>query len=126
VDDRPNNLFLLKAVLASPDYRLVKATSGKEALKLLLNEDFALILLDIMMPELDGFETAALIKQRDQTKDVPIIFITAMEQDEEAVFKGYSVGGVDFIYKPFDSDLLKAKVSTFVDLYKRSRLLWSE
>lgn len=123
VDDNPNNLILLEVILESPEYHLVKASSGKEALKYLLTDDFAVILLDIMMPELDGFETATLIKQRDQSKDIPIIFITAMDPDEKAILRGYSVGAVDFIYKPFDSDLLKVKVSAFVDLYKRTRLL---
>lgn len=124
VDDKPNNLMLLEAILDSPEYRLVKASSGGEALKHLLNEDFALILLDVMMPELDGFETAKLIRRRDQSSDTPIIFITAMDPDDEAVFKGYSVGAVDYLFKPFDSDFLKAKVSTSIDLYKKSRQLW--
>lgn len=114
VDDKPNNLILLEAILDSPDYHLVKASSGKEALKYLLHEDFALILLDVMMPELDGFETAKLVRQRGQSKDIPIIFVTAMDPDEEAMFKGYSVGAVDYLFKPFDSDILKAKVSAFV------------
>jgi response regulator RpfG family c-di-GMP phosphodiesterase len=124
VDDRPNNLILLEAILDSPDYHLVKAFSGKEALKHLLRDDFALILLDIMMPEMDGFETAKLIKQRSQSKDIPIIFITAMEPDQETMFKANSVGAVDYLFKPFDSDMLKSKVSVFVDLYKKNRLLW--
>lgn len=124
VDDRPNNLMLLEAILESPDYHLVKATSGTEALRHLLKEDFAVILLDVMMPELDGFETAKLIRRRDQSRDTPIIFITAMDPDEQATFKDDSVGAVDYFFKPFDSDLLRAKVSLFVDLYKKNRLLW--
>lgn len=124
VDDKPNNLILLEAILDSPEYHLVKATSGKEALEHLLHDDFALILLDVMMPEMDGFETARRIKQRDGSKEIPIIFITAMDQDEEIKVKAYSVGAVDYIFKPFDTLVLQTKVSIFADLYKRNRLLW--
>lgn len=123
VDDKPNNLILLEAILDSPEYRLVKASSGREALKHLLNEDFTLILLDVMMPGLDGFETAEIIRQRPQSRNTPIIFITAMDPDEEAMLKADSVGAVDYFFKPFDSDLLRAKVSLFVDLHKKNRLL---
>lgn len=124
VDDKPNNLILLEAILDSPEYRLVKAASGKEALEHLLHDDFALILLDVMMPEMDGFETARRIKQRDGSKEIPIIFITAMDQDEETRVKAYSVGAVDYIFKPFDTLVLQTKVSVFADLYKRNGLLW--
>lgn len=124
VDDKPNNLILLEAILDSPAYQLIKASSGKEALKCLLNEDVALILLDIMMPEMDGFETAKLIKQRDGSKDIPIIFITAIDQDADTIVKAYSAGAVDYIFKPFDPTTLQSKVSIFVDLYKKNRLLY--
>ncbi|MGH3991464.1 MAG: response regulator, partial [Pseudonocardiaceae bacterium] len=102
VDDEPDNLVALKAVLEPLGRELVTATSGEEALKLLLQEKFALILLDVRMPGLDGFETAALIKQRERTRHVPIIFVTALSQDTEHVFRGYSEGAVDYLLKPYD------------------------
>lgn len=122
VDDQPNNLVLLEAVLDLPEYHLVKASSGFEALKQLVQDDFAVILLDVMMPDLDGFETARLIKQRDESKQTPVIFISAMEPDDEAIFKARSLGAGDYLIKPIDIDLLKAKVAAFVDLYKKNRL----
>jgi len=126
VDDRPENLLALEAILDSPHYHLIKAVSGEDALKCLLKEDFAVILLDVQMPDLDGFETAELIKKRDQSKHIPIIFLTALSQDEEHIFKGYSVGAVDYILKPYNIDVLKSKVAVFVDLYKKSRQLVQE
>lgn len=120
VDDRPTNLALLETVLDAPQYRLVKASSGEEALRHLLNADFAVILLDVMMPELNGFETATLIKQRRQSMHIPIIFITGLEV--ETLAKDW-VGPVDYISKPFDTEILKSKVSAFIDLYKRNRQL---
>jgi CheY-like chemotaxis protein len=126
VDDQPTNLALLEAILESPQYHLVKASSGREALKHLLNEDFAVILLDVMMPELDGFETAKLIKKRDQSKQIPIIFITAMEPDDGAMLNGYAVGATDYLFKPIDTEALRTKVAAFVDLYKKNRLLQPE
>ena len=106
VDDHPQNLLSLEALLDSPDYHLVKAHSGKEALKHLLKEDFALILLDVRMPDLDGLETAKLIKQREQSKYIPIIFLTALQQDEQQLFEGYSAGAVDYVLKPFKRESL--------------------
>lgn len=126
VDDQSQNLLALEAILESPDYRLVRAHSGKEALKQLLTEEFAVILLDVQMPEMDGFETARLIKQREQSRHVPIIFLTALSEDEEALFKGYSVGAVDYVFKPFKPIILKSKVAVFVELYRKSRQLWQE
>jgi signal transduction histidine kinase/CheY-like chemotaxis protein len=126
IDDQAQNLLALEAILESPDYRLVKAHSGKEALRQLLIEDFAVILLDVQMPEMDGFETARLIKQRDQSKHIPIIFLTALSEDEESLFKGYSVGAVDYVFKPFKPVILKSKVSVFVELYRKGRQLWQE
>lgn len=121
VDDQPQNLLALEAILQSPDYQMVKARSGKEALKHLLNEDFAVILLDVQMPDLDGFETAHLIKQRDRSKHIPILFLTAISKNEEQIFKGYSIGAVDYVLKPLNPMILKSKVSVFVDLYKKNR-----
>ncbi|NKE70792.1 ATP-binding protein [Candidatus Manganitrophus noduliformans] len=127
VDDRPENLLSLEAILDSPDYRIVKAQSGEEALKqLLLHPDFAVILLDVQMPELDGFETAKLIKRRARLKYIPIIFLTAISHDEAHLFKGYSVGAVDYVLKPFNAHILKSKVSVFVALYKKNRELQQE
>src|SRR5262245_39482395 len=103
VDDRPENLFALKAMLASGSHRLVTASSGAEALALLLlRQDFALILLDVLMPEMDGFEVASRIKQSERTKHIPIVFVTAVANDASQVAKGYSVGAVDYLIKPLD------------------------
>jgi signal transduction histidine kinase len=120
VDDRPENLVALEAVLDGLGQNLVKATSGKEALKRLLSDDFALILMDVQMPEMDGFETARLIRERERTQHTPILFITAIHKTEAHASIGYSVGGVDYIFKPFNPDALRAKVQSFVDVSKRS------
>jgi PAS domain S-box-containing protein len=123
VDDIPQNLLALEAVLEPLGCNLVGTTSGEGALKALLKEDFALVLLDVQMPELDGFETAALIKQRERTRHIPIIFLTAVSKDSKQIFRGYSGGAVDYILKPFDPELLRSKVSVFVDLYTKSEQL---
>jgi CheY-like chemotaxis protein len=117
VDDRRQNLLALEAVLSSLDQTLVTASSGEEALRALLKEEFALILLDAQMPGMDGFETAARIKGRVRTKDVPIIFLTAVDRDQQHAYRGYSAGGADYISKPFDPWVLRAKVQVFVDLW---------
>lgn len=111
VDDRPENLLALEAVLSAPEYHLVRAQSGTEALKHLLGTEFSLILLDVCMPGLNGFETAALIRERPRTRNVPIIFVTAVHKDEADVKKGYAAGAVDYIIKPFNPEALKAKVA---------------
>ena len=118
VDDRDENLIALEAALTSLDQNLVRANSGEEALKHLLGTDFAVILLDVIMPGMDGFETAAHIKQREKTKDVPIIFLTAQEVDRHQVFRGYSSRAVDFLIKPFDPWVLRSKVEVFVELHQ--------
>jgi CheY-like chemotaxis protein len=123
VDDRPENLLALEAILSSLDQRLVRATSGEEALKALLGHDYAVILLDVQMPGMDGFETAMHIKRRERTKDVPIIFLTAVHHEPHQAFRGYAAGAVDYLTKPFDPWVLRAKVSVFVDLYEKSRRL---
>ena len=121
VDDREDNLFSMETILEPDGYELVKANSGRQALKILLVEfDFALILMDVQMPNLNGFETAALIYEREKLKHIPIIFITANTYGEENVFKGYRTGAVDYIYKPINPDLLRAKVAVFIDLYKKN------
>jgi CheY-like chemotaxis protein len=123
VDDRPENLLALEAILSSLDQNLVRATSGEEALKALLAEDFAVILLDVQMPGMDGFETASHIKRRERTRDIPIIFLTAINREPQHAFRGYSAGAVDYLAKPFDPWVLRAKVSVFVELYLKNRQL---
>lgn len=123
VDDRPENLVALEAILDPLDHTLVRASSGEEALKALLTHEFALILLDVSMPGMDGFETAARIKRRDKTRDIPIIFLTALSNEPSHAFRGYAAGAVDYLAKPFDPWILRAKVSVFVDLHLKSRQL---
>ncbi|WHY03246.1 PAS domain S-box protein [Neobacillus sp. DY30] len=118
VDDHPENLLALEAVLTSPNYNLISAHSGKEALKCMLQYDFAVILLDVQMPGLNGFDTAKLIKAREKTKNIPIIFITAISQDMEHVHQGYSVGAIDYIFKPFQPETLKKKIEQFVKIHQ--------
>ena len=123
VDDRAENLLALEAILEPLGERTIRAHSGDEALKCLLTDDFAVILLDVQMPGLNGFETAELIKSRERTRYVPIIFLTAISKDEAYVFRGYSVGAVDYMSKPFQPDVLRSKVAVFVDLYRKQRQL---
>ncbi len=117
VDDRPENLLALEAVLESEQYHLMKATSGEEALRCLLKNEFAVIILDVQMPGLDGIETAKLIKARDKTKDIPIIFISANSKEAEHLFAGYSAGAIDYMVKPFIPQILRSKVEGFVEMY---------
>ena len=117
VDDRPENLLVLEAVLASPEYELTRATSGEEALAFLKQNDCALLLLDVQMPSMDGFETALRVRKNPRSKNVPIIFITASIEDKDRIYKGYEAGAIDYIFKPFDPDILRSKVSFFVQLY---------
>ncbi len=124
VDDREDNLLSTESVLEPDGYRIAKATSGRQVLKLLLTDfDFALILMDVQMPNLNGFETATLIYERERLRHIPIIFITANNYGEENIFKGYRAGAVDYIYKPVNPDLLRAKVSVFVELYRKNQRL---
>ena len=119
VDDQPPNLLALESILSDMGQDLVKAGSGRAALKALLDREFAVILLDVQMPDLNGFETASLIRQRDKSRDTPIIFLTALSRNETNVFRGYELGAVDYIFKPFHPDVLKAKVSVFVELFRK-------
>lgn len=124
VDDNENNLMSMELVLENEGYTFFKATSGKEALRILLKEEeFSLILLDVKMPIMDGYETAELIYQRDKLKNIPIIFFTAHDYEEEAMFKGYQAGAVDFIRKPFKPEMLRSKVAIFTELHKKNLLL---
>jgi PAS domain S-box-containing protein len=123
VDDRRENLLALEAALEPLQQQLVSVQSGESALRELLYHDFACILLDVQMPDLDGFETAELIKQRPRTATIPIIFVTAISKDERHVFRGYSAGAVDYILKPVDPDVLRSKVSVFIELWQKSERL---
>src|ERR1044071_4090028 len=121
VDDREDNLLSIETIFEPDGYAFVKALSGREALKILLTEyDFALILMDVKMPNLNGFETASLIYEREKLKHIPIIFITAHSYGDENIFNGYRAGAVDYIYKPINPDLLRAKVAIFVELYQKN------
>ena len=120
VDDRPENLLALEAILEPLDADLVRADSGEEALRRLLHEEFAAILLDVQMPGMDGFQTAELIKQRERTRHVPILFLTAISKDAEHVFRGYSAGAVDYLMKPFEPLILRAKVAVFIELWQKT------
>ena len=117
VDDHPANLLALEAVLEPLGHRLVKARSGEEALRCLLKEEFALILMDVRMPDMDGFQTVAMIKQRPKMMDIPVIFVSAIARETEDISRGYSYGAVDYLVKPFDPDLLRSKVSVLVALH---------
>lgn len=118
VDDHPENLLALEAVLMSPNYCFVKANSGEEALMYVLQQDFAVIVLDVQMPGLNGFETAKLIKEREKSKHIPIIFVTAISQDIENVLRGYSVGAIDYITKPFHPETLRRKMEQLIKIHK--------
>ncbi len=120
VDDHPENLLALEASLEDLGQNLVTAGSGKEALKWLLKDEFAVILLDVHMPGMDGFETAALIRQRQKTRHTPIIFITGVSSSETHVFRGYSLGAVDYLFKPIVAEIVRAKVEVFVDLFLKT------
>jgi PAS domain S-box-containing protein len=117
VDDRPDGIFALEAILRSPEYNLVTARSGEEALRHFLRDDFAVVLLDVQMPGMDGFETARMMRRYESSRKTPIIFVTAINFEERYVLTGYESGAVDYIFKPFDSAILRSKVAVFVDLY---------
>lgn len=117
VDDRPENLLALEAILEPLGQTLVCAHSGEESLKCVLQHDFAVILLDVQMPEMNGFDVAQIIKSREKSRFIPIIFLSAISKEDSYVFKGYSMGAVDYVFKPFNPDVLRSKVAVFVDLY---------
>lgn len=119
VDDRPENLLTLESLLEGPDVSLVKAESGYDALGLTLDYEFALVLLDVQMPGMDGYETAELLRGNKKTKHIPIIFITAGSKDREHIFKGYDSGGVDYLFKPLEPEVLKSKVGVFLELHRK-------
>jgi signal transduction histidine kinase len=121
VDDRPENLLALEAILEPIGQPLVRATSGPEALKRVLETEFAVILLDVQMPGMNGFEVAEIIKSRERSRTIPIIFLSAISKEDAYVFKGYSMGAVDYVFKPFNPDVLRSKVAVFVDLFLKQR-----
>jgi signal transduction histidine kinase len=123
VDDKPANLVALEAMLQGLGQNLIKANSGREALKWLLTHDFAVVLLDVKMPEIDGFETATLIRQRDKSRHTPIIFLTAADKSQTQAVRGYSVGAVDYLVKPIVPEFVRSKVAVFVELAKKNELL---
>ncbi|HEV3178653.1 MAG TPA: response regulator [Stellaceae bacterium] len=120
VDDKPRNLLVVASMLEGLSERIVQTTSAAEALRYLLHHDVALVLLDVQMPDMDGYELAALIRQRERSRHTPIIFITAYDRDEEEVARGYALGAVDYVFKPVNSTVLRAKVAVFVDLFKKT------
>ena len=121
VDDRPENLLALEAILEPLGQHLVSAHSGEEALKCVLQHDFAAILLDVQMPDMNGFDAAQIIKSREKSRFIPIIFLSAISKEDSYVFKGYSMGAVDYDFKPFNPDVLRSKVAVFVDLYLKQQ-----
>jgi CheY-like chemotaxis protein len=123
VDDRKDNLLALEAILQGLPVTPVAVESGEAALKQLLTDDFAVILLDAQMPSMDGFETASHIKRRERTRHVPILFLTAADRDAQLALRGYAVGAVDYLTKPFDPWVLRAKVSIFVELWTKTQQL---
>src|SRR5690349_19274144 len=118
VDDKPENLVVLDELLKHPDRELLKATSGNDALRILLKHEVALVLLDVEMPRMAGYEIAQIMRSADMTKLVPIIFVTAGDRSEERTFRGYEAGAVDFLYKPINPHTLKSKVNVFIELYR--------
>ena len=121
VDDRAENLLALEAILETLGQQLIRANSGPEALKKVLETEFAVILLDVQMPGMNGFEVAEIIKSREKSRTIPIIFLSAISKEDAYVFKGYSMGAVDYVFKPFNPDVLKSKVAVFVDLFLKQR-----
>lgn len=123
VDDQPENLLALEATLAPLGQRLVTARSGREALRHLLTQDFAVILLDVVMPDMDGIETAQLIRERERSRSTPLIFLTGMSRGPQPALRGYEMGAVDYLLKPFEPVVLRAKVSVFVELFRKAELV---
>ena len=123
VDDKADKILALEAVLEELGQTIVRAYSGREALRCLLNEDFAVILLDVQMPGVDGYETAVLIRERQRSRQTPIIFLTANDFGSQHVFRGYTVGAVDYLVKPVAPDVLRSKVAVFVELFNKQEAL---
>ncbi|MEA3505280.1 MAG: response regulator [Bacteroidota bacterium] len=123
VDDRAENLLTLESMIESPELNIVKASSGNEALGLMLEYNFALVLLDVQMPVMDGFEVAELMRSSERTKHIPIIFVTALSIERKHIFKGYDSGAVDYLYKPLDLEILRSKITAFIEFFKHKQIL---
>ncbi len=123
VDDRPDNLLALKSLLESADLHVLTASSGNEALGMVLNHDFALVLMDVQMPGMDGFETAELMRGAERSRHIPIIFVTAISKEQKYIFQGYESGAVDYLFKPVEPAILKGKVKVFLELYRQKQLI---
>ena len=123
VDDTPENLYSLEAILEAPGRNLIKANSGPEGLKALLKNDISLVLLDVQMPGMDGFEVAEIMRSNPKTKNVPIVFVTAISKDQKYVFKGYQAGAIDYLFKPLDPVILASKIDFFLSLDMQRREL---
>ncbi len=120
VDDKRANLISLSSILEELDVEIITAISGKEALIHLLEKNFALVILDVVMPEMDGFETAGFMRGNSRTRDIPIIFLSALSKEKHFIFRGYEAGGVDYLTKPVDDIILLSKVKVFLDLHKQN------
>jgi signal transduction histidine kinase len=123
VDDKPKNLYALEELLAQPDRKIFAVESGREALHLVLQHDFALVLLDVEMPTMDGYETAQILRSTKRTRLIPIIFVTANDSTEDRTYRGYEAGAIDFLFKPINTSVLRAKVDLFVELYRKKHEL---
>lgn len=123
VDDREENLLTLESILENPELNIVKARSGNEALGLMLEYSFAMVLMDVQMPEMDGFETAELMRSNERTRNIPIIFVTAISKQRQHVFKGYEAGAVDYLYKPLDLEILQSKIKAYIEFFKQKHTL---
>lgn len=123
VDDRPENLLVLESILYNMECNIIKATSGNEALSLMFDYNFALVLLDVQMPEMDGFEIAELMRSNSRTRFTPIIFVTAISKEKTCIFKGYEVGAVDYLFKPIEPVILQSKVKFFIELYNQNKII---
>lgn len=126
VDDRPENLLSMESLIESPELNIVRASSGNEALGLMLDYEFAIVLLDVQMPGMDGFETAELMRGSERMKHVPIIFVTALSKDQKYVFRGYESGAVDYLFKPLEPEVLKSKVKIFCEIYRQKRIIQNQ
>lgn len=123
VDDKAENLLVMESLLDSMNCNIIKATSGNEALSLMLDYDFALVLLDVQMPEMDGFETAELMRSIERTRYIPIIFVTAISKEQKCIFRGYELGAVDYLFKPIESGILKSKIKVFIELHNQRKIV---
>lgn len=123
VDDLKENHLVMESVITDPEINIIKAMSGEEALSLCLEHDFAVIFMDVQMPGMDGFETAELLRSIERTKNIPIIFVTAISKEQKSIFKGYEVGAVDYLFKPIDPIILKSKAKIFKEIYNQRKTI---